>query len=86
MKYRAHKLLENIEMKLSEVIVQNESMAGQISKVEGEIIAKFAELQAQIAAMIVELADVTLSDSQAAAVNAVAEGVQRLEDIVPDAV
>jgi len=86
MKYRTHKLLENIEMKLSEVIVQNESMAGQISKVEGEIIAKFAELQAQIAAMIVELADVTLSDSQAAAVNAVAEGVQRLDDIVPDAV
>ena len=73
-------------MKLSEVIVQNESMAGQISKVEGEIIAKFAELQAQIAAMIVELADVTLSDTQAAAVNAVAEGVQRLDDIVPDAV
>ena len=71
-------------MLLSDLLTINTSLAGQLNKVEVEIVSKFNELQAAIAQLTAQLADAPLSDAQAASVNAVLAAAQRLDAIVPD--
>jgi len=79
-----HHTLEDIIMKLSELLEINASIAGQLSKIEAEILAKSDELHATIAALIAQLADVELSAEQAQSVADVQAAVSRLDAIVPD--
>jgi len=71
-------------MLLSELLTINQSVAGQLNKVEVEVVAKLNELQAAITQLTAQLADAPLSDAQADAVNAVVAAAQRLDAIVPD--
>lgn len=71
-------------MKLSELLAINESVKDQLNKVETEIVAKLAELQAAIEKLTTDLADVVLTDAQAQSVADVQAAVQKLDDIIPD--
>jgi hypothetical protein len=82
--YFLHKI-ERIEMLLSDLLAVNTSLAGQLSKVETEIVAKLAELQQAITDLQTQLADAPLTEAQAASVQAVVDGVNALDNIVPDA-
>ena len=73
-------------MLLSEILEINQSIAGQLSKVEAEIVAKFADLQAAIDNLTTQLADAPLSEAQADSVNELLAAAQRLDDLTPDAV
>ena len=75
-----------IEMKLSELLTQNESMAGQLSKVETEIIGALDALKATVAQLQLDLADAPLTDAQAQSVANVQAGIDKLDALVPDAV
>jgi len=84
-KYSSDSLhFKDLIMLLSELLTINTSLAGQLNKVEVEIVSKFNELQAAIAQLTAQLADTPLSDAQAASVNAVLAAAQRLDAIVPD--
>ena len=72
-------------MRLSEVLLINNSLANQLSKIDTEITTKFAELQTAIDDLTSQLADVTLTPEQQASVDAVVASVQTLDDLVPDA-
>jgi hypothetical protein len=71
-------------MLLSELLEINAGIAGQLNKVETEVVNKFAELQAAIDDLTTQLADAPLSEAQADSVNAVVAAAQRLDSIVPD--
>jgi hypothetical protein len=81
-----HKPLEEIQMKLSELLAINTGIAGQLSKIETEVVTHAATLQAAIDNLTAQLADVVLTDEQAQSVNAVIAAAQRLDDLNPDAV
>ena len=81
----SHHQLEEIKMLLSDLLTINTSVSGQLSKVEAEVTARFAELQAAIDNLTALLADAPLTDAQAASVNDVAAAAQRLDDLNPDA-
>ena len=84
--YYYHKpTLKGILMKLSDLLTVNTSIAGQLSKIETEVVAKLAELQASIDALTTSLADAPLTDEQAASVQAVQDKVNELDAIIPDA-
>jgi cystathionine beta-lyase family protein involved in aluminum resistance len=61
------------------------SIVGQLSKIESEIIGKIGSLQQSIDDLQAQLANVALTDEQAASVQAVIDGVNALDNIVPDA-
>jgi len=80
-----HSDLENITMKLSDVLSQNESFKNQLNKVELEVLTRQAELQEAIDQLTAALADAPLTDEQAASFAAVQTAIQALDDINPDA-
>jgi hypothetical protein len=86
MKYKTFKFLENLDMKLSELLLANESMSGQLSKIDTEINAKFDELNGAVNTLTVELADASLTPAQADSVAAVQAKVDALDSIVADPV
>jgi hypothetical protein len=73
-------------MLLSELLTINQSVKGQLNKVETEIIAKTSELQAAIDALTAQLADVALTPEQAQSVTDVQAAAQALDDLNPDPV
>ena len=75
-----------IEMKLSELLTQNESMAGQLSKVETEVLGALDALKATVTQLQLDLADAPLTDEQAQSVANVQAGIDKLDALVPDAV
>jgi hypothetical protein len=75
-----------ISMKLSELLTINQSIAGQLSKIETEILAAADRLRAQVADLTAQLADAPLSEAQTNSVNDVVAAVERLDAIVPDPV
>jgi hypothetical protein len=77
--------MREIEMKLSDLLTQNESMAGQLSKVETEVLGALAEMKATVAQLTVDLADAPLTDAQAQSVANVQAGIDKLDALVPDA-
>ena len=81
-----HNNMREIEMRLSELLTQNESMAGQLSKVETEVLGALDTLKATIAQLTVDLADAPLTDEQAQSVANVQAGIDKLDALVPDAV
>ncbi len=75
----------HIIMKLAEAIALFETTGAEVKKVQAEIVGKLTELQASVDTLTAQLADVTLTDEQAASVQAVVDGVAALDAIVPDA-
>lgn len=75
-----HKII----MLLSELLKINQSVAGQLNKVETEVNTRFAALQAAIDKLTADLADAPLSEEQANSVNDVVAAAQRLDDISVD--
>jgi hypothetical protein len=72
---------EDLSMKVDEMIVKLEAYVAQTTKVFDEITGLVADMQAQIAA----LNDMSLPPEAIDAVNALGVGLQRLDDVVPDA-
>jgi hypothetical protein len=86
-KYHSDSLsFKDIIVLLSDLLTINTSLAGQLNKVETEVLGKFAELQAAIDNLTAQLADAPLSEAQALAVNDVVAAAQRLDDLNPDSV
>jgi len=81
-----HNNMREIEMKLSELLTQNESMAGQLSKVETEVLGALDALKATVTQLTADLADAPLTDEQAQSVANVQAGIDKLDALVPDAV
>ena len=81
-----HNNMREIEMKLSELLTQNESMAGQLSKVETEVLGALDALKATVTQLQLDLADAPLTDEQAQSVANVQAGIDKLDALVPDAV
>jgi hypothetical protein len=75
-----------IIMKLEELLTINNSIKDQLTKIDQEIIAKLADLQAAIDQLNQQLADVELTAEQAQSVQDVQDAVQALDDIIPDAI
>ena len=73
-------------MKLFEMLAINESISGQLSKVENEITDRFAALQKSIDDLTAQLASAELTPEQAASVLAVQAEAQKLDDLTPDIV
>ena len=71
-------------MNLSELLLANQSIQSQLSKVEAEVVAKLSELQAAIDKLMADLADAPLTIEQAESVTEVQNAVQALDDIIPD--
>ena len=71
-------------MKLSDLLTLNNSLYGQVTKIDAEVTAKLAELQAAIDNLTAILVDAPLTDEQTASVDAVVAAVQKLDDIILD--
>ena len=71
-------------MKLSELLTANESLVGQLNKVETEIVGRLDTLQAAIDKLTFDLDDLELTPEQEKSVLDVQEAAQRLDDIIPD--
>ena len=71
-------------MRLSDLLTLNNSLYGQVTKIDAEVTAKLAELQAAIDNLTAILADAPLTGEQAASVDAVVAAVQKLDDIILD--
>lgn len=69
---------KDIEMKVSEVAAQLTSLGEQLTKAKDEILAKIAALEAA-------LGDVDLPEEAEAALLALKDKAQSLDDVVPDA-
>jgi hypothetical protein len=78
--------LRKIEMLLSELLTKNQSIAGQLNKVEAEIVKRIADLQTAVDTLTQQLGDVALTDEQTASVEALQAAVDQLDNIVPDVV
>lgn len=76
--------LNEINMKLRDVISQLESNHEQFQKAKGEIVAKLTNLENSIEELKQALEDVELTPEQQAAVDQVAADAQALDDIIPD--
>jgi hypothetical protein len=76
--------VRKIEMLLSELLTKNESILGQLNKVEVEIVKKITDLQAAVDTLTQQLGDVALTDEQTASVEALQTAVDALDSIVPD--
>ena len=72
-------------MKLVEAIALLTAVGEQATKAQIEIVAKLGELQSSVDNLNAALASVDLTEDQAAAVVAVVNIVQELDDIIPDA-
>jgi len=77
-------VIEEIKMKLSELLAANVSLAGQVNHVETEVVNKLADLQAAIDKLTAALADVELTAEQAQSVADLQTAVQALDDIIPE--
>jgi DNA-binding protein H-NS len=88
--HEQHRKLTHFEketlMLLSELLTINQSIKGQLSKAEAEIIAKTAALQASIEALTAQLANAELTPEQAQSVTDVQAAAQALDDLNPDPV
>ncbi len=71
-------------MKLSELLAANESLVGQLNKVEVEIVTRLNDLQTAIDKLTLDLEDVDLTIDQENSVAEVQAAAQRLDDIIPD--
>ena len=69
---------EELLMKLSELSVAVAAIADQLTKVRDEILGKIAALEGA-------LTDVDLPEEAIGALNILRDGVQAIDDIVPDA-
>jgi len=72
-------------MLLSDLLTINASIVGQLNKVEVEIVKRLGDLQAAIDTLTQQLANLELTEEQAASFEAVRVAAQALDDIVPDA-
>jgi len=83
-KYLITHFEKEIRMKLNELLQINNSIKDQLSKIDQEIIAKLAELQAAIDNLSQQLSDVELTAEQAQSVQDVQDAVTALDNLVPD--
>jgi DNA-binding protein H-NS len=78
--------IERINMLLSELLTKNESIVGQLNKVEAEIVKRIADLQAAVDTLTQQLGNIELTPEQTASVEALQTAVDSLDNIVPDSV
>jgi len=76
--------LRRIEMLLSELLTKNQSIVGQLNKVEAEIVKKVADLQAAIDKLTEQMGDVELTAEQTASFDAVQTAVDALDALNAD--
>jgi hypothetical protein len=84
--FKIAKRQKRLLMKLSDLLTLNNSLYGQVTKIDAEVTAKLAELQAAIDNLTAILVDAPLTDEQTASVDAVVAAVQKLDDIIPDTI
>ena len=72
-------------MQLSEILTLNQSIAGQLNKVEAEVVNATAVLQAAIADLQAQLANQELPAEVAASFQAVQDAANALDNLNPDA-
>jgi len=71
-------------MLLSELLTKNQSIVGQLNKVEAEIVKKVADLQAAIDKLTEQMGDVELTAEQTASFDAVQTAVDALDALNAD--
>ena len=71
-------------MLLSELLTKNQSIVGQLNKVEAEIVKKVADLQAAIDKLTEQMGDVELTAEQIASFDAVQTAVDALDALNAD--
>jgi DNA-binding protein H-NS len=76
--------LQEIKMKLSELLQINTSIKNQLNKAEKEIVEKVAALQAAIDKLTQQMSDVELTDEQSQSVLDVQAAGQALDDLNAD--
>jgi hypothetical protein len=76
--------LRRIEMLLSELLTKNQSIAGQLNKVETEIVKKIADLQEAIDKLTAQMGDVELTAEQTASIEAIQTAVDALDNLTPN--
>jgi hypothetical protein len=79
-------LIREINMKLSDVLTQNTSIKAQLNKAEAEIVKRADNLQSSIDKLNQQLANVELTDEQAASFEEVKVAAQALDDLNSDIV
>jgi hypothetical protein len=73
-----------VTMKIAELLTINTSIAGQLSKVETEVVARFTALQKAIDDLTAQMANAELTPEQEASVIAVQTEAQKLDDLNAD--
>jgi hypothetical protein len=76
--------LKEISMKLSDILAANVSLKDQLTKVDVEIVKRLGDLQTAIDELTQQLADLELTEEQAASFDAVKVAAQALDDLTPD--
>jgi SMC interacting uncharacterized protein involved in chromosome segregation len=76
--------VRKIEMLLSELLTKNQSIAGQLNKVEVEIVKRISELQEAVDKLTQQLGNLELTEEQTASVEALQVAVDALDSVVPD--
>ena len=73
-------------MLLSELLAVNVSLKDQLTKIDLEIVAKLAELQAAIDKLTQQLGDVVLTAEQVQSITDLQSAVDALDNLNPDAI
>jgi hypothetical protein len=76
--------IEEILMKINELLTVNQSIKGQLNKAEAEIVAKITELQDAVAALTEASANVDLPQDVVDSIAEVQTAAQALDDINAD--
>ena len=73
-------------MLLSELLAVNVSLKDQLTKIDLEIVAKLAELQAAIDKLTQQLGDVVLTAEQVQSITDLQSAVDALDNLNPDSI
>ena len=78
--------VEDLFMKLTELVTINQSIKGQLNKAEQEIIAKVADLQEKIDELVANAADADLPQEVVDSLTEVQTASQALDDLNADVI
>jgi hypothetical protein len=76
--------LRKIDMLLSELLTKNQSILGQLNKVEVELVTRLADLQEKVDTLTAQMGNVELTAEQTASIEAVQAAVDALDNLTPD--
>jgi hypothetical protein len=76
--------LEDIFMKIDELVTINQSIKGQLNKAEAEILDNIADLRAKIDELVAAAANADLPQEVVDSLTEVQAAAQALDDVTPD--